>query len=307
MTPATSDEAGLPADGAADRAPVVTSHLAAVFWTTAANLLLFFCFAHLGVVACFAAGWQVPWWLAPAALLCALASGDYLGRREGIGGRLRIVPPAAALGIFGTSLLLSAAFFDMSWDGLWYHQTAIYQMAHGWNPIWDPLHTFVRSLQDYVRYYAKGPWYVSLALYRFSPHIEWAKPAPWMAMAAMFLSVMAGLVDLGVRRRIALVIAILVVLNPVVVFELTTYLVDGLLVSYLACYVVAMARCIRRPSPLVLAVGAAAAILCANAKFSGFVYLCFFCAAGGVYLLMHLQPMFAELPCVRAQVEYRRG
>jgi len=68
--------------------------LSAVCWATAANLLFFFCFAHLGVIVCFAAGWQIPWFLAPATLLGAL---------------------------------------DMFWDGLWYHQTAIYQMAHGWN------------------------------------------------------------------------------------------------------------------------------------------------------------------------------
>jgi len=286
MTSNTSGSGGLCADSAADHVPVFSPHLAAVCWATAANLLLFFCFAHLGVIVCFAAGRQVPFYLAPVALLCALAAGDWLGRREGAGGRWRIVPPSVALAILGASLILAGAFFDMSWDGLWYHQTAIYEMAHGWNPLRDPLHSFTPSLQDYVRYYAKGPWYISLAFFQFSPHIEWAKPAPWMAMAAMFVAVLAAALDFGVWRRIAMAIAILVALNPVVVFELATYLVDGLLISYLACYVVAVARYIRRPSPLVLTVAVASTILCANTKFSGFVYLCFFCAAGGVYLLM---------------------
>ena len=287
MTSTIGDSTGLPARGAVDPGPVFIRPMAAVCWATSANILIFFCFAHLGVILCFAAGWRVPAYLAPVALVCALAAGDWLGRREGVGGRFRIVPPAAALAILGVSLILCAAFFDMSWDGLWYHQTAIYEMAHGWNPLRDPLHNFTPSLQDYVRYYAKGPWFVSLALYRLSPHIEWAKPAPWMAMAAMFLAVLAGLLDLGARRRIALAIATLVALNPVAVFELPTYLVDGLLISYLACFVAAGARYIRRPSPLMAAVAAAAAILCANTKFSGFVYLCFFAAAGGVYLLIH--------------------
>ena len=47
--------------------------LPALCWAAAANLLLFFCFAHLGVIACFAAGWQIPWYLAPVALLGAMA------------------------------------------------------------------------------------------------------------------------------------------------------------------------------------------------------------------------------------------
>jgi hypothetical protein len=300
MTSITNDRGDLWEDGATDRLAVLTGDLATVCWGTVADLLIFFCFAHLGVIVCFAAGWQVPWYVAPTALVCALASGDYLGRREGITGRSRIVLFASALAILGVSLLLSATLFDMSWDGLWYHQTAIYQMSHGWNPLRDPMHNFTRSLQDYVRFYAKGPWYVSLALFRFSPHIEWAKPAPWVTMATMFLATLAALLDFRIRRRTALAIAALVALNPVVVLELPTFLVDGLLISHLTCYVVAVARCIRRPSPLVLAVGVAATILCANAKFSGIVYLCFFGTAGGVYMLIHQHRMLLRYVAIHS-------
>jgi hypothetical protein len=96
MTRPSSGAGDLWADGAA--APV--SNLSAVCWATAANLLLF-CFAYLGVIVCFAAGWQVPWFLAPAALLCALVSGDRLARREGMKGRSRFAPLVAALSILG--------------------------------------------------------------------------------------------------------------------------------------------------------------------------------------------------------------
>jgi hypothetical protein len=129
-----------------------------------AILLAFFCFAHLGVLLSFSAGWPVSSFVAPAALLLALAAGDWLARREGLRGPLRMAPPATALVVLGVSLFLSAAFFDLSWDGLWYHQTAVYQMAHGWNPLHDPLHRFAPSIQDSLRHYAKGPWYVALVL-----------------------------------------------------------------------------------------------------------------------------------------------
>src|SRR5208283_764647 len=118
--------------------------------------------------------------------------------------------------------------------------------------------------------------------------------------AAMFLATLAALLDFGVRRRTALAIATLVSINPVAVFELPTYLVDGLLIAGLTRYVAALARSIRRPSPLVVAVGVAAAILCANAKFSGFVYLCFFCAAGCVYLLIHRRRMLPRYVAIHA-------
>jgi hypothetical protein len=72
------------------------------------------------------------------------------------------------------------------------------------------------------------------------------------------------------------------------------------LISGLACYVAALARSIRRPSPLAIAVGVTSAILCANAKFSGVVYLCFFCAAGGLYLLIHRRRMLLRYVAIHA-------
>ena len=260
--------------------------LATLSWSAVAILLALFFFAHLGVLISFTAGWSISRFLAPAALLAALATGDWLARREGLRGRLRIAPPAAALAILGISLFLSATFLDMSWDGLWYHQTAIYQMAHGWNPLRDPMHAFVPSLEDYVRYYAKGPWYVSLAIFKTIPHIEWAKPAPWMAMAASFLAAAAAALEFGMSRRVAAAIAALVALNPVVLCELASYLVDGLLISFMACWVAAVATGFRQPRLLVHGVAFASMVLCINTKFSAIVFLCFFCAAGGLYLLI---------------------
>jgi hypothetical protein len=271
--------------------PKTTCRLAALCWSAAAILLGFFCFAHLGAMLCFLAGRPVSPLVAPTALAASLAAGDWLLRREGIRGLPRRAPPGAALGILGISLLLSAAFLDMSWDGLWYHQSAVYQMAHGWNPLRDPMHTFVPSIRESLRHYATGPWFVALAIFQTAPHIEWAKPAPWMAMAAMFLSVFAAGLDWGMGRRTAAGIAALVSLNPVVVFELATYLVDGLLVSFLACYVAALAGTFRRPRPVVHAVALASTLLCVNTKSSGLVYLCFFCAAGALYLLVRQRRM----------------
>jgi hypothetical protein len=273
--------------------------LASLCWSAAAILLGFFIFAQVGVLLCFAAGWRVSPFVAPVALLLALASGDWLARREGLRGRLRIATPAIALAILGVSLLLSAAFFDMSWDGLWYHQTAIYQMARGWNPLRNPMHAFLPSLQDYVRFYAKGPWYVSLAIFQTARHIEWAKPAPWMALAASFLVVMAAALEFGMRRRTAVVIAALVALNPVVLCELASYLVDGLLISFMACYVAAVAVSFRRPSLQIHLVAAASMFLCINTKFSAIVFLCFFCAAGGLYLLFRQRRLLLRYTAVQ--------
>ena len=260
--------------------------LSTACWSLALLLLGFLALTQLEVLVSFAAGWRVSPVVAPVGLVAAFGAGDWLARREGLHWRLRLAIPAAALIVVCGAVLLSAAFFDLSWDGLWYHQTAVYQMAHGWNPLRDPMRTFDPTVVDSLRHYSKGPWYIALSLFATTSHIEWAKAAPWIALAAMFLAVAAALVEFGTRRRDAAVVAALVSLNPVVIFELVSSLVDGLLISFLACYVAALAAGIRRPRTLVHAVLATSAVLCINTKFSGLVYLCFFCAAGGVYLIM---------------------
>jgi hypothetical protein len=294
MTPAMS----VPGSGGA-REPSV-DRLSAVCRITAATLLFFLCVAHLGVLLCFVLGTQVSSMVAPGALVLALIAGDRLGRANGFRGRLLVAPLAIALIVMAGALALSAAFFDLSWDGLWYHQTAAYQMAKGWNPLADPMHVFTPHLQSWLRYYAKGPWYVALAFYQTTHAIEWAKAATWVALAAAFLAVLAASIDLGVRRRAALAIAALIALNPVVTCQLLSFLVDGLMVSFLACYVAAMVSALRRPSSLTWGVVVASAVLCVNAKLNGLVYLCFFAAAGGLYVIARRRNLLMRYVLVNA-------
>ena len=256
----------------------------AVCWSVSASLLSFLVLTHAGVVGSFALGRQVPALLAPLCLAGAVLAGDHLARREGLAGRLRLLAALEALGVVVGSALLAAAFFDLSWDGQWYHQTAVYKMAEGWNPVYDPMHGFIQHLEPWVRHYAKGPWYTALAVYQTTGNIEAAKLAPWVAAAALLLCVFAAGLDLGLRRRWAALIAAAVTLNPVVTCELATYQVDGLLVCYLICFIAAFLRFAKRPGPAVAWVGTAGVLLCVNSKFTGLVYLAFFGGAIGLYL-----------------------
>ena len=165
-------------------------------------------------------------------------------------------------------------------------------MSHGWNPLYDPMHNFTPHLESWLRYYAKGPWYIALALFETTHNIEIAKAAPWIALIATFFAVFAVSIDFGMRRHRAVLIAALVSLNPVVTCQLASYLVDGLLISFLACFVAAMFRWFLKPNLLVSVIAIAAAFLCINAKLTGLVYLCFFSAAGGLYILIKRRDLF---------------
>jgi hypothetical protein len=229
-----------------------------------------------------------------------------LARSSGLQGRMQVLPLAIVLAVVLISMPLAAAFFDMSWDGLWYQQTAVYQMSHGWNPIYDPMHSFTPHLQDWERHYAKGPWFTALAFFQLTRDIEWSKAATWMAMAAAFCSVLAAGRDFGMGRGKSALLAALVALNPVVTCQLASYLVDGLMISYLACFLAATLRYFRERSWPVLCVMATAAILCINAKLNGVVYMCFFSTAFGLYAIFKRRDLLFRYALVQA-VPYLLG
>jgi len=258
---------------------------AAVAWLTTAILAGFLCFAQLGLMLSLLLGrWGLAG-VAPVALLLALLLGDRLGRPMGLTPRQRIWPPGLALGVLALALALSVFYFDLSWDGQYYHQLGVYTIADNWNPLTEPMQDFTPPLNGSVRYFAKGPWYVAAAIYKATGCFEAGKCPAVLSWAAMGLAVFAASLDWGLRRRFAAVIALVVALHPVVMSELATFMVDGIMTAFLTVVVAALFSVFLRPQPVIICVGCLAAILSISAKFTGLVFLCFIFAAGGLWCL----------------------
>jgi hypothetical protein len=157
------------------------------------------------------------------------------------------------------------------------------------------LHDFGRhSWNLWVLHYAKGPWYLALALFATTGNIEIAKAASAMAPAVTLLVVLAAALDLGLSRRSAILIALVTALNPVTTCGIVGHQVDGMLVSFMAAAVAAGIVYLGRPRwqpALVLVLSAA---LCVNTKFTGLVYVCFFVLAGGIYSLWRRRDVFVR-------------
>lgn len=264
-------------------APDASARLAAICWTTTAILAAFLGCTQLGMMLALLAGRIGVTAVAPLALALALFAGDRLAVAAGLTGRARVWPPALALAILAGALAIAAWYFDLSWDGQWYHQTAVYAIARDWDPLTDPMRLFLSHLKLWVRHYAKGPWYVAAAVYDTTGRIELGKFPALLAPAVLALATFAAALDFGLRRAPAAALAVLVAMNPVVMSELTTYLVDGIMVAFLVVAVVALLSALRRPQPLVIWTGMLAAIVSINAKFTGLVFLCFALAAGWLW------------------------
>lgn len=263
-------------------------------------LLGFLCLTHLGVLFSLFLSHGALAYVTPVAFVLAIFSGDRLGVREGLSGRARLWPLALTLVMTGLSVMISGLFFDLSWDGQWYHQTGIYHIAKDWNPLTEPMREFAGHVQDAVRHYSKGPWYIASSMMSLTGDVEHGKYMNWLALFAALMAVLAASLDAGIRRAPAIAIATLVALNPVVTSEVFSFLVDGLMVSYLAICAAAVVSGIRRPGRMVIYVGTAAMILSINSKFTGLVFLCFICAAAGLYCLIRRRDILWKFVLVNA-------
>ena len=212
-------------------------------------------------------------------------------------------PVCLTVVLIASALLLSAFFYDFSWDGQWYHQTGIILIAHDWNPLSDPMRSFSGSQfhgQLWLRHYAKGPWYAAATIYATTGRIELGKCMNWLILMAVFFGTLAGCMDGGLRRSRALAIAAVVAMNPVAISELTTFMVDGVLASSLILTIVATLSALRQPRPAVIATGVAASIVCINSKFTGLIYLCFLIAAVEIWYLFKARRSLARFAYIGA-------
>lgn len=267
----------------------------AACWLTAGILAGFLSLTQLGMMLSLLAGRLGMAWVAPAALVLSLIGGDQAGRRMGLPGRWRLCVWGLAFGIMALAVGISAYCYDLSFDGQWYHQVAVFQIARDWNPLAAPMRP---HLIMWTPYFSKGPWYVAAAIYKTTGQIEWAKCTTWITWAAMVLAAFAAGLDWSLQRRQAAAIALVIALHPVVTCEITAYLVDGIMAATLMLLVMAVFSAFRRPQPVVVWVGIMAAILCANTKLNGLIYGCIVFAAGGLWCILRRREWLLRYSCL---------
>lgn len=193
-------------------------------------------------------------------------------------------------GIGAGSLSISGYFYDLSWDGPWYHASAIRQLSAGWNPYDDfPLRgSSTRGpviAAPLLNEYAKGPWVVEAALYQLTGRIEQSKVFNWLLAFACWALFFSALLyhETGIPR--ALAISTVAALNPVIICQLLSFYVDGQLAASLTCLIAILWILARRPSWLGGVALACIVVILTNIKFTGLFYGAVFSAAGMVWLL----------------------
>jgi len=222
----------------------------------------------------------------PLSLLLILFISIYIGKRNEFDLKNQIYSIVFSLIIIFISLLFSSLLFDFSWDGQWYHQAAIYNIKDGWNPFFEPIKKFNENNDISIIHFPKGPWYFAASVYSTFGDFEAGKTINFIVIAAAFTVLLASLSEFGFSLLKSLIISSLIVFNPVVWSEVTTFLVDGLLILYLTIYLATLCSWVKKPQTLSVIIGMMASICLINSKFTGLVFFCVFATFAFIYFLI---------------------
>ncbi|PZE19600.1 hypothetical protein [Paenibacillus xerothermodurans] len=188
-------------------------------------------------------------------------------------GRLFAEAIIASSVLFAAFFWLSGMFYDLSYDGQAYHQESIIYLNEGWNPVYDEPLEVPTGHSKWVNHYARAGEMAAAVIYTATGLIEHSKVFNLLAIAASFLLSLAALLTLkpGKTWR-AVMVAALLALNPVSIYQMFSYYVDGLLASMLLCMVALACLIFARPGWLLLSAFSAAMIFVINIKFTAIAY-----------------------------------
>ena len=135
---------------------------------------------------------------------------------------------------------LSGKTLDLTVDGNTYHKTAIGFIKNGWNPYRESMIDFQKTNNNVVEisedsrvdlwaeHYPKGSWIIAATMYQLTGNIESGK-ALTIILSIMLLIISYNLLRKILDKKWSIIITILLSLNPILLSQIFSYYVDGLL------------------------------------------------------------------------------
>lgn len=170
-------------------------------------------------------------------------------------------------------IVISGIFFDVSSDGMGYHQSAIiYLVKNGWNPIRESLPShYCHAI--WANHYSKGMEYCAASLYALTDKIEYGKVFNYLSLLAAFFVVVRLLLSLKPFGLISsILVGLIAAFNPVALGQLLTYFVDGQLASYLTVLAAASVSYFLQRDKASFAMICLAIVIVCNIKLTGVAY-----------------------------------
>jgi len=240
---------------------------------TAFILLGTICMVNLFVLGAYLFHSELPQGLFVFAVIASLALAFLFVGKFGFTTSAITLPVTISVGVLLLSLLASWFYFDLSWDGQWYQQAAVYNLAKGWNPLYSPLVTPDHTDNTSILHFPKSTWYFGAAVLRLFGTVEMGKAYNFMLLFVAFGVVYPFCRSMKLSNGYSVVFTLLVLFNPVVWSEVTTYLNDGDLYLLLVIYLTAVISWLGNSKRIYLVIALMAICCLVNTKFTGLVFL----------------------------------
>lgn len=185
----------------------------------------FICYLLLSIV--WLCGGVVNSYIFPAAFILSLLlyyiATAKQGRKDIMIGLLSIM--------FMIPLCCLIAYFawDTSWDGHAYHQTIIYSLMDGWNPVYGEAHSYCYAGNTlYVNSYAKGIESIAACIASTCNNLECGKAVNLIFLASSFFLSLGFLNDFLPNSSIVkrLLYSAIIAFSPVVACQMFTFYID---------------------------------------------------------------------------------
>lgn len=238
--------------------PAKQNRSSGIYFLTALGLLSVLAFTFFFCIAGFFLKVKISWWQFPLGCLAALPVCYYAARSLNAQG-LRISflkSTASVIALVAVSVLVSGYFYDVSFDGQWYHQESVYRLKQGYNPVYQtiviPPNEAVSGVNNWcapdpqspqaqaagqpvvnmkylaLNYLSKGTERMAAAIYGFTGRIETGKAVNLLMLFATFFLCLSALYLVGkIKPPFKWLLAIILAFNPVTSNELFSFCVDG--------------------------------------------------------------------------------
>ena len=281
------------------------------YFLAAFTLLNIFVLTLLLCSAGFLAGLPVFKWQFP--LACALALiGHYFAAGFFGGGkrkRLFFQSGGLVLAVLIGSVLIAGSFYDVSFDGQWYHEETVMLLKQGYNPAHQKIpgrpyedvgdasvgwcagvdgpmpgqvssgHPLDNTKSININNFSKGTEVIGAALYGVTGRIETAKAVNGMLLAATFFLCLAVLYKVDhIRTYKKWILAALVAFNPISLMQLNSFCVDGNLACTLVCLLAINLLLLVEMNRYYLVLLGSVIVLAVNIKFTNVVFTGVFCS-----------------------------
>ncbi len=194
-----------------------------------------------------------------------------------VGAARRLTAQPFGLPLFGISSLYLLVFvisvwwfsghWDLEWDAQAYHLPAIVSLMDGWNPVYEQ-HPLL-----WANYYPNGWWSLQASMVSLMQPLG-ASFESGRALTLLLLGAAISLIYTVIKlcipsRIICFLITLVALCNPVVITQLTTHMVDGVMSMLALCMVATLTLALHTKAPLYYLACAAAIMLLINTKMSG--------------------------------------